>query len=157
MKGNLSPPHSCQFESSASKRCFEEKGNTIPILNKGRKRKTQGTGSVSLTSVPGKMMEQIFLEASRHIKNGELISDSQCGFTKAKWCLTNLVAFYDEVTALVNNEESLTPSAWTGAEHLTWSCSTSRSPNWRDVALLDGGGSGMTSEPLPLPKEVKER
>lgn len=34
-----------------------------------------------------------------------MISDNQCGFTKAKLSLTNLMAFYEEVTALVNNEE----------------------------------------------------
>lgn len=38
----------------------------------------------------------------REMENKKMIDNSQCGFTKGKLCLTNLVAFYIKVTKLVD-------------------------------------------------------
>jgi len=76
-----------------------EKGSVVAIFKKVRK----DDQSISLTSAPGKVMEQIFLVAMiKQVKERGVIWDNKYTFSKGSSCLTNLVAFYDGVTASVH-------------------------------------------------------
>ena len=73
------------------------------IYKKGRKEDPGNYRLVSLTLVPGKVMEQVILvEITRHVRGIQGIRPSQHGFMKGRSCLTNLISFYDWVTRLVD-------------------------------------------------------
>ncbi|KAK4822673.1 hypothetical protein QYF61_019040 [Mycteria americana] len=82
--------------------------NVMPIYKKGQKEDPGSYRPVSLTSVPGKLMEQIILSAiTRHVENNQGTKPSQHGFRKGRSCLTNLISFYDKVTCLVDEGKAV--------------------------------------------------
>jgi len=63
---------------------------------------------VSLTPVPGNIMEQFILNAlTEHMKDNQGIRPSQHGFMKGRSCLINLISFYDQVTCLVDEGKAV--------------------------------------------------
>ncbi|KAK4814767.1 hypothetical protein QYF61_026744 [Mycteria americana] len=82
--------------------------NVTLIFKKGQKEDPGNYRPVSLTSVPGKLMEQIILSAiTQHVENNQGIKPSQHGFRKGRSCLTNLISFYDKVTRLVDEGKAV--------------------------------------------------
>jgi len=78
------------------------KANVTPVFKKGK----EDPGNyrlVSLTSIPGKVMEQLIPEVIiKKVEEKKVIRSSQRGFTKGKSCLTNVIAFYDGMTGWVD-------------------------------------------------------
>lgn len=65
--------------------------------------------SVTLTSSSGKVLtEQILLSANmRRVLDNKGIRLNQNGLRKARFCLTDLVTFYDQVTCLVDQGKAV--------------------------------------------------
>ncbi|CAM4590592.1 unnamed protein product, partial [Lepidochelys olivacea] len=85
-----------------------KKANVVPIFKKGKEEDPGNYRPVSLTSIPGKIMEQVLKESIlKHLEERKVIRNNQHGFTKGKSCLTNLLSFYDEITGSVDEGKAV--------------------------------------------------
>uniref|UniRef100_A0A803SMX6 Reverse transcriptase domain-containing protein n=1 Tax=Anolis carolinensis TaxID=28377 RepID=A0A803SMX6_ANOCA len=79
------------------------RANVVPIFKEGKKNDPNNYRPVSLTSIPGKILEKIIKEVvCEHLETNAVIANSQHGFTKNKSCQTNLISFFDRVTSWVD-------------------------------------------------------
>ena len=81
-----------------------EKANVTAIFKKGEKSKAENYRPISLTSVPGKLMERLVRNAIvEHMTTNNLFSESQHGFLKGKSCVTQLLEYLEKITEAMDN------------------------------------------------------
>uniref|UniRef100_A0A803T7N4 Reverse transcriptase domain-containing protein n=1 Tax=Anolis carolinensis TaxID=28377 RepID=A0A803T7N4_ANOCA len=79
------------------------RANVVPIFKKGKKNDPNNYRPISLTLIPGKILEKIIKEVvCKNLETDAVIANSQHGFTKNKSCQTNLISFFDRVTSWVD-------------------------------------------------------
>ena len=78
--------------------------NVSAIHKKGNKNQTQNYRPVSLTSVAGKILEQIIRDTvTEHMKDNDLLSDKQFGFIKGRSTVLQLLKVLDSWTEILEN------------------------------------------------------
>ncbi|PKU37976.1 rna-directed dna polymerase from mobile element jockey- hypothetical protein [Limosa lapponica baueri] len=78
------------------------------VLQKGQEEDPGNYRPVNLTSIPEKVMEQVFLDViSKHVEAKKVIGSGQHGFTKGKSCLANLIVCHDGITGWVDEERAV--------------------------------------------------
>ena len=83
---------------------MEKKANVTAIFKKGEKSKAENYRTISLTSVPGKLMERLVKNAIiEHITTNNLFSEAQHGFLKGKSCVTQLLEYLEDITEAMDN------------------------------------------------------
>ncbi|KAJ7415370.1 hypothetical protein WISP_78576 [Willisornis vidua] len=71
--------------------------NMVSIFKKGKKKDPRNYRPVSLTSVPGKVVEKFILEGiEKHLKDNAVSGHSQHNFMRGKSCLSNSISFYNK-------------------------------------------------------------
>jgi len=82
--------------------------NITPIHKGGSMHQASNYRPISLTSLICKIMEALLRdEIVRHLENNRLIHESQHGFRRGRSCLTNILAFLDKVTDVVDKSSGV--------------------------------------------------
>ena len=75
----------------------------VPIFKKGTKGAAENYRPVSLTCIICKIFESILADRiTEHLTVNNLLRNTQHGFVKGRSCTTNLVAFLDKLTSIVD-------------------------------------------------------
>ena len=80
--------------------------NVTPLFKKGSKKDPGNYRPVSLTSIPGKMLESIMKKQMvKYIENNSLLKNTQHGFLSGRSCLTNLLEYLEYVTCKIDEKK----------------------------------------------------
>ena len=83
-----------------------KKVSVTPIFKKGSKKEAGNYRLVSLTPIPGKLLESIIKKQMvRHLEENNLLLSSQHGFLYGRSCLTNLLEYLEYITSEIDNKK----------------------------------------------------
>lgn len=75
-----------------------KKADVTVVFRKDKKEDLGNYRLINLALIPGNPWQIIMKTISKHMKDMKVIGNGQHGFLKRKFCLTNMITFYDEVT-----------------------------------------------------------
>ena len=85
-----------------------KQGNVTAIFKSGDKTKPENYRPISLTSVPGKLLERIIRDQLvEHMMVNNLFAKSQHGFISGKSCVTQLLEFLEEVSEALDEGDDV--------------------------------------------------
>ena len=97
------------FENSLEESKVPEvwkQANVSAIFKQGENQKPDNYRPISLTSVPGKLMERI-ITIIQHMNTNKLFSSAQHGFIKGKSCTTKVLEFLEDVSQASDEGEDV--------------------------------------------------
>ncbi|OWK63447.1 hypothetical protein RLOC_00007300 [Lonchura striata] len=75
----------------------------VPVFKKSKKKDPGDDMPISLTSVPGEIMENAFLRGvEKHLEDNAVISHSQYNLMNGKSCFLNLISICDRISHLAD-------------------------------------------------------
>ena len=81
-----------------------KKANVTAIFKKGDRKKAENYRPISLTSVPGKILEKIIRNTIvDHMTSNNLFSKGQHGFIAGRSCVTQLLEFMEDITEAIDS------------------------------------------------------
>ncbi|KAJ8018258.1 LINE-1 reverse transcriptase-like [Holothuria leucospilota] len=77
--------------------------NIVPLHKKGSHAEVTNYRPINLTSIPGKIMETLIRDVMvTHLEENKLILETQHGFRRGMSCVSNMLLYWDNLTALID-------------------------------------------------------
>jgi ribonucleases P/MRP protein subunit RPP40 len=85
-----------------------KEANVVPLFKKGSKTDVKNYRPVSITSLVGRLFEQIIKECLlKYLELNDLIKNSQYGFRKGRSCASNLIIFWNYIIEQLDKRHSI--------------------------------------------------
>ena len=110
-KDNIIEPLTKIFKKSMAESKIPDiwkSANVTAIFKKGERKNPANYRPISLTSVPGKIMERLIRNALvEHMADNNLFTPEQHGFISGKSCTTQLLEYMEDITQAIDNGDDV--------------------------------------------------